>query len=124
MFLNRTDENPFKMEDRKYPVDFGCPIEELYVLKLNVPLGYSILEKPDDMILKLPKDGGKFVYSVNQIGNKIQFLSHLTIKTTIYNPEEYNMLKMFYKEIIGKQQSCIILKKNLHAVQSNYNESK
>ena len=33
-------ENPFKLEKREYPVDYGSPLEKMYICKISIPDGY------------------------------------------------------------------------------------
>ena len=37
-------ENPFKSEKRQYPVDFGSPMERMYLSKIVIPTGYALDE--------------------------------------------------------------------------------
>ncbi len=48
-------ENPFKLEKREYPVDYGSPLEKLYMCKISIPDGYVVDELPKSIMLKLPE---------------------------------------------------------------------
>ena len=110
LFLSKK-ENPFKLEKRTYPVDFGAPFEEKYTISINIPDGYSIESKPENEAFALPDDMGlyKFVAILNN--NKLQVLSTFQINTAIISPNDYGLLKDFYKKIINKQLEKVVLSK-------------
>ncbi len=111
MFLSTIKENPYKLKERNYPVEYTEPIEETYVFNLTLPDGYAITEKPTNINYALPENGGKFSYQLNVINNTLQLISKFSIKRTLFSPEEYNDLKEFYSQIINKQNEQIVLKK-------------
>jgi len=108
----KMEENPFKLEKRQYPVDFGCPINEMYMFNLKIPEGYSIEELPKTSMISLPNNGGVFKYSVSTMNDKISILSTIKIKQMLFLPDEYNNIKKFYDIIIAKQSEKIVLKQD------------
>ncbi|MBP6977048.1 MAG: DUF3857 domain-containing protein [Lentimicrobiaceae bacterium] len=105
------DENPLKLEKRSYPVDLGHPIEESYILKFTVPEGFIIEEQPENAIINLPDNGGKFIYNVTFVGNMLQVMSKYTITQTLFTPDQYENIKEFFNQIVQKQNQQIVLKK-------------
>jgi transglutaminase-like putative cysteine protease len=106
------EKNPFTSYDRKFPVDFGCPQMGLYSVKLTIPDGYSVTEKPADISFNIGKDDGKFEYVCKQTGNEIVITSLINIKKTIFQLSEYMVIRDFYSKILQKQSELIVLKKN------------
>lgn len=106
-------ENPFKSEQREYPVDFGRPIERMYLGKITIPDGYVADEIPANRIFVLPNNAAKFVYSVNVTGNVISVVSNLQINKSLFVQTEYPDLREFYNQIVAKQNEQIVLKKKL-----------
>jgi hypothetical protein len=104
-------ENPFKMENRKFPVDFAAPIEETYVLTLTLPDGYEVDELPKPTIIALPEGGGKFTYNIGVNGNTLQVVSKVNIKKTVFVGDEYQYLREFYNHIVTKHAEQVVLKK-------------
>jgi hypothetical protein len=104
-------ENPFKMESRKYPVDFGIPIDKTVMLNLTVPDGYSLATLPQSVTLRLPDNSIFFMYEVTNMNNKIQVTSKFGINKTVFTTDEYNDLREFYNQVLKKQSEPIILKK-------------
>ncbi|GAB5551251.1 MAG: hypothetical protein Sapg2KO_08420 [Saprospiraceae bacterium] len=104
------DENPFKLEKRDYPVDFTYPTDQRYVLSMELPEGYIIEEKPEDVTLALPDHGAVFSYNVKQIGTKVALNCSLKINKTQFHPDEYPGLKKFFDLVVEKQNEQLVLK--------------
>lgn len=111
MLLRAKVENPFKHNDRKYPVDFAHPTEETYICNITIPDGYVVEEMPKSMMMSLPENGGKFTYMMQVTGNKIQVMSKLSITRPVFYAEEYSALQQFYSQVIAKHAEQIVLKK-------------
>lgn len=105
------DENPFKLEQRNYPVDYAYPINETYVLQFDIPEGYEIEELPESTRLALPDKTGFFSYSANAVANQVQIRSIFKINKSIFIPDEYLALKEFYNLIVEKHGEQIVLRK-------------
>jgi hypothetical protein len=103
-------ENPFKIDTRKFPVDFATPIEKTYMYAYTLPDGYKVEELPKNTIINLPENGGRFLYSVTTIGNTINVLSRVSINRPQFSADEYPILKEFYNQIIAKHAEQIVLK--------------
>ncbi len=104
-------ENPFKNDVRKFPVDFGTPIDRTFVGSYTVPDGYVVEEMPKNIVLDLPEKGGRFTFMAAQNGNVIQVTSKISLRKSLYLPEEYAHLKEFYHQIVSKHAEQIVLKK-------------
>jgi hypothetical protein len=112
VIFNPDKENPFKLKERKYPVDFGYKFSENEMNILTIPSGYTIEEIPESMVLSLPDSKAVFMFSVNKVGdNKIQTVSTVMFKNSVLLPEDYEGLKELYNKIIEKHQQQIILKR-------------
>ena len=104
-------ENPFKLAERKYPVDYGHPRDEVYVLSYELPDGFAIEELPEGSNLVLPEKAGKFTYSAKQLSNTVQITVRFKIDKPFFNFEQYPFLKEFYNLIIEKYSEQIVLKR-------------
>lgn len=104
-------ENPYKLEKREYPVDFGSPYETTYSFRLIIPDGYVVEELPKNKMLALPNNGARYVYSASQVGNAINFTSTLAMNKPLFTQEEYPTLREFYNQVVAKQAEQIVLKK-------------
>lgn len=110
-FIDRMEENPFKLADRMYPVDYGYPRSEMTVLSIELPEGYQVEAIPNPMQIALPDNGGVFVFKVQAFENRLQVMQKLAIDKSLFLPTEYQGLKVFYDHIVSKQNEQIILKK-------------
>ncbi|PRY13675.1 uncharacterized protein DUF3857 [Pontibacter ummariensis] len=111
MFGQGESENPFKLTERIYPVDFGAPIDETYLCRLTIPEGYELEEAPKSIAVNLPENGGRFMYMVQQNGNVIQVMSKVSINKPVFYAPEYPYLKEFYNQIIAKHAEQLVLKR-------------
>jgi hypothetical protein len=104
-------ENPFKQEDRQYPVDFIFPFQEKYNITIHIPDGYTIEFTPAPVNLAMSGKMGSFKYIVDKSGNKIQLSASFDIAQPLIPSGSYETLKDFFKKMISKQTEKIILKK-------------
>ncbi len=111
LIYDQMKNNPFKLEERKFPVDYGYAIHETNIYTYMIPEGYVVEEKPQNLSLALPENAAKFVYNVSETGNIIQVMCTFNINKTLFLPDEYQYLKDFYSQAIAKQAEQIILKK-------------
>ena len=109
--ISRVSSNPFKLKERLYPVDFGYKRSVTQRINIEVPEGYEVTSLPVETIIKLPNNGGSFVYKIQHVNNTIKIYSKRLISKKIYNPEEYNNLKDFFKQIIFTENSVIVFEK-------------
>lgn len=111
LLYDQMEENPFKLENRTYPVDYGYKTEESNIYKFTIPEGYVVDEKPDGLAMTLPGDAAKYTYNISVVGNVIQIKSKFEINKTEFLPTDYPRLKKFYNQIIAKHAEKIVLKK-------------
>ncbi len=112
LFINsKLKKNPFQLNERTYPVDFGYPRSFIYILTLVIPDGYRINALPKNRAFRLPNGGGSFLFSLEVKENKIKMISRFKINKSYFNPSEYSSLKKFYAQVIDTQNSLITLSK-------------
>ncbi|HEY9113965.1 MAG TPA: hypothetical protein VIN10_04650 [Bacteroidales bacterium] len=108
--FEQMEENPFKAEIRKYPVDFAVPIEKNGIVKITIPDNYEVMELPSPVKFALTDDKASFIYSISQMGNIISLQYALKINNTLFVLDQYNELKAFYNEVIKKEAEPVVLK--------------
>jgi hypothetical protein len=111
LLFDKYTENPFKAEQRVYPVDFTTPIEETQIFSLELPAGYSIDQLPQNIKLSLPENSANFQMISSADENKIQVLFKLNINKPVFIQAEYQDLKTFFDELVKKQSEMLIIKK-------------
>jgi len=111
-FTERITKNPFKLNKRDYPVDFGYIRSETYLLTLKIPENYIIKKLPKNSAVTLPNKGGRFIFRIIRKGNRgIQLYFKFDINRKIFSNQEYFYLKEFYKQLIATQKGYIELEK-------------
>ena len=108
------EENPFNLEKRTYPIDFGYKDSYTYSSMIQIPEGYSIAELPEQKAVRLPGKGGSLLFSANKVSeNTVSIQCRVTFPLATYAPEYYEGLKQFFNEILAVQnQSVLVLKEN------------
>lgn len=111
--FDRLVTNPFKLTERNYPVDWGMPSEDRFILNLQLPGGYTIENPPKNSTFSLPGNGGTFTMSYYSDGKSFSF-SHATLfNKSIYGPNEYPYLKELYNRIILSEKEEMMFKKKI-----------
>lgn len=108
LFLKIT-ENPFKLKERLFPIDYGTPWKNEINASIQIPEGYSIESIPDDFSLKLRDNYGNYNLSFHVDGKKILIKSKTKINSPILGANYYTNLKEFYQQVIDEQSKKIIL---------------
>jgi hypothetical protein len=105
------EQNLFKQEAREYPVDYGFPFADKYIINIDIPEGYMVETLPKSSQLNMEDDLGSFKFISNASGNRIQLSISHQINTPIVSSEYYSMLKEYYQGMIAKETEKIVLKK-------------
>ncbi|MFD0750250.1 transglutaminase domain-containing protein [Mucilaginibacter calamicampi] len=105
--------NPFKLNERSYPVDWGMASEERVILNMKLPEGYVIENKPQNTSAALPNQGGVFIVDYHELGNSFSLSHVIQFRKSIYAPEEYPYLKELYNKIILSEKSEMVFKKKI-----------
>lgn len=111
MFQLTLNENPFKLEKRTYPVDFGYPWVDKRNVIVEIPDGYEVKSVPKSMALSLPNGIGSFKYMVNAQAKTISINCILSLNHSIVNSDMYSGLKEFFRQVVEKQTERVVLSK-------------
>lgn len=112
-FTEKYTQNPFQLNQRNYPVNFGYKINEQYMSQIDIPSSYIIKTLPKDVFFKLPNNGGSFVANFKKEENRITVFTRIKLNQIIYNTNSYKYLKEFFNQIINTQNSLIALEKSI-----------
>ncbi|EIM77734.1 periplasmic protein [Nitritalea halalkaliphila LW7] len=108
-------ENPFKREERAYPIDFIYPSRRQTVVLLDIPEEYEMEELPGDKILEFRDKGIVYRYRCSMPSpTKIQIMISFQVQQTMHAATDYAALKQFFEDISEKQKEVIVLKKRTH----------
>jgi hypothetical protein len=104
-------ENHFSAAVRHYPVEMNNTINELYVLRMDIPAGYAVEELPKQVRVRLNEDDGSYEYGFLVDETGIQFRSKLVLKRTFFEPEDYQSLRDFFAQVVKKENEVIVFRK-------------
>ena len=113
MFLyEQISENPFKSEERKYPVDFTYARASSGTIRIKVPENYTIAEIPQPVNISLPENSAKFSM-IYQFENNVLTLNYkLLINNVVFGEGVYANIKEFYALVVSNQSKPVILNIN------------
>jgi transglutaminase-like putative cysteine protease len=109
--LDNVSENPFKLQERTYPVDHGALFDDKFVLNLHIPQQYEVESVPQNVALSMPLQGGRFLVNYDKTEDGINFSHALQFNRAVYSAEEYPYLKEIYNKIIQAENGEIVFKK-------------
>lgn len=111
LFWLTQTENPFKKENREYPIDYGYPWEDTYSVTINTPKGYAVESVPEPCNIIVGDGIGQFKLHISKTPLGLQIKSDLKINKAIISALDYQGLKDFYKAIVEKQTEKVVLSK-------------
>ena len=113
LLFDALKSNVFKLEDRKYPVDYTYPFSKTIINRITIPENYEIDFLPKAAVLALPDKAGRLVYNIVTQGNMVMVTFKFEINKSIFLPNEYQNLKLFYDEMVKKESEQVVLKKKI-----------
>lgn len=111
MLNEQFKKNPFTLEERLYPVDFGWGYDEIFSHKIRIPKGYTVESAPESAAFSLPDQSARYSYQflVNQ--DEVSVLTRFSIKNPVYYAESYQDLKELFSYMVRKGNEQIVFKK-------------
>ncbi len=111
LFHLTTFENPFKAEKREFPIDYGYPWEDKYIITINLPKGYVVESMPEPIAVAMPENMGQFRYNISSTMGKIHLKVEMEMNTSVVPAHYYDDLKELYKHIVEKETEKVVLVK-------------
>ena len=106
------DKNPFTLEERTYPVDFGHPRRYKYDVNIVIPEGYEVQELPKDQAVKLGENLVTLKFHQKVSNNQIGIAFDLALNSYYLQAADYEGLKQLFKHVTDIQRnSLVVLKK-------------
>jgi hypothetical protein len=106
-------QNPFQLEERKYPVDFGHPMKYTYNFSLDVSGKYKLVELPKNQTFKMPDDMGETSVVYSESNGVIQVRFHMYVNEHHFESESYEGLKTFFNLVVQIQNNSPLLLKKI-----------
>ena len=101
--------NPFKLKNRTYPIDFGYKQVYLFSMEIDLNNKYKVIENPKSVNMVLPNNSGSILFSVSEKNNVITLFFKIKFNNALYNAHLYEDIKMFMNKIIDIQNNTIIV---------------
>lgn len=101
-------ENPFKLQERTYPIEFGSTNTFAYMAQFDLGDNYEVVNLPDAFSVGLPANSGSISFNPNASQDKLLITFKVTLKSAVYSPELYDYLKQFFNTIIDTQSKTLI----------------
>ncbi len=112
LLIDQLESNPFRLEDRKFPVDFIYPHKKTYRISINIPEGYEIEDLPNSTQFAVPDEMAVFTSHYELTENQtIEIEIGFEIKKELFVSDEYPALKDFYARMVEEQARNIVLRK-------------
>lgn len=106
------NSNPFKSEERTFPIDFIYPKKNSINITIPIPAGYKVESLPKSMSIQLPNNLGQYKYTITANNIAVTISSNMMINSSIIVPKEYKGLKSFFQNLVDKQQEKIVFVKS------------
>ena len=111
LLFEQIKENPFKVSERKYPIDYGYARDKTIIANFIIPQGYTVANLPANIAMKLSGNAASFSCKSGVTGGKISIVFKFNINNSVILQTQYADLREFYNQIVAKQAEPIVLKK-------------
>lgn len=111
LFQLALNENPFKSQERIYPVDFVYPVSRKKIVTITIPVGYKVTSIPKPIKLNLPDNLGSFLFNIKETPTGLNLITDFKINAAIIPTKNYLELKEFYNQRVLKEAEKVVLSK-------------
>ncbi len=108
---DRYTENIFKAASRKYPVEMPYPLDQTYILSMELPDGYAVEELPKSAKVSYNGNDGFFEYLVQKEDSSIQLRARIKLNKATFSADEYNTLRDFFGYVVKKENEQFVFRK-------------
>ncbi|WP_458626228.1 DUF3857 domain-containing protein [Winogradskyella sp. PC D3.3] len=102
------EDNPFKLQERTYPIDFGYKEIYIYSMKINLNDALKIIELPKAFNYVLPNNSGSLLFNIDLKDQVLLLYFKVKFNLPIYAPEYYPYLKTFMAKVVELQNNTVI----------------
>ena len=104
-------ENPFKDDERNYPIDFIYPQTNAYTVTYEIPEGYEVDFLPASKKFVTGSDSINASWIVTKDEKQIKVRFNLDYNIAFIDSKEYHDIKKIFDEVIKFKDERIVLKK-------------
>lgn len=109
--FKKMPENPFKKQNRRFPIEFLYPFSEQLMVKIEIPEGYTVDELPETRQVQLPSGDGYYRFMSSITDNILTFVSTTNIGSVYYSPDDYQAIKELFQVKVDATNAVVVLKK-------------
>lgn len=114
ILMERMVDNPLKIEDRQFPVEFDYPWLVNATVEIKIPDSYMLESAPKSALFQNANKTAKFTYAVELVNeNVLKVNSLMFISKAQYTIDEYDGLRDFFNRIVSKHAEQVVLKKKI-----------
>lgn len=111
MLIFAQKENPFKLDNRLYPVFFDYAKSRKYNITIKIPEGYKVNSLPEQTKAELAGGAASYSYLISETGTNLQLAVTLDINKPILVADDYQYLKAMFSQIVTKETEKVVLSK-------------
>ena len=100
--------NPFKLQERTYPIEFGYTNTLTYMAQFDLDNRYEVVNLPEAFSIGLPDNSGSISFNPTSADNKLIVVFKISLNSEVYSPILYDHLKQFFNKIIDTQSKTLI----------------
>ncbi len=105
------NENPFKREERNFPVQFRIPPNLNQTVQVLLPEGFEAEELPEPVKMTLANGEVIFEYRCQKVQNSVSVSILYKVLKKEIQPRVYPDLRLFYAKMVEKCSEPIVLKR-------------
>ena len=109
--INYAKENPLKLKERKYPVDFGFPFNKYYTISIKYHKKLKLIKLPKEIGFTLPNNEGRLIFKVLKKENEVNIFLKFSSSKKSYSNLVYSSLKELFNQLVKSQNSLITFQK-------------
>ncbi len=106
--MNKIEQAPKKIENRKSDILIRNSFIETDTVIYKIPDNYFVEDFPKDITIN--SKFGSYVMNIENGGETIKYIRNFQLNKGLYPKENFDDLKVFYKEIISADKSKVVLK--------------
>jgi uncharacterized protein DUF3857 len=112
LFFLKLESNPFKLNERNYPVDFIYPRSRKKIINIKIPESYQVTSLPKPIKVSLPDGMGSFLFNISEVAGGLNVMTVFKINSALIPAHKYSELKEFYNQRILKEAEKVVITKS------------
>ncbi len=105
------EENPFKLDERKFPIDLNEASKDRFIVRIDIPEGYKVTSLPESVNIKLGENFMSYKYLISEKGGTLQLMSEFNVNKFLFGPDMYKDIKEFFQFIVDKEKERVVISK-------------